>query len=337
LLDIKKLKDENCNATKIQSKLSLNYSELASILLDYYILNGEKVLLEIIQDEIDSNIDSTIGNSNSSLMANNSNKINTKKDSAIKRIIKNENMEFSQAPLINLQDINYAVNEKHILKDINFEIKPGSFHAFIGENGAGKSTTIKLLVGLNNKYTGKLLINDVDVRYKENIRDGIAFVPDQTPFPTNFTVKAYLYHLTLLMTNLTLGEVNTDIDHYLTKFGITEIKNRNANRCSAGQKQKLLLISALIQRPKVIILDEPFANLDPSSRYMFMEELKEYQLKNNATIFLSTHILDEIKEYADHVTFIRKGKVLLTKEIANNNEITRLYREHYLNRDMNDD
>ncbi|MDE6289313.1 MAG: ABC transporter ATP-binding protein, partial [Ureaplasma sp.] len=304
---------------------------------EYMIANGEKVLLD--EEILDNTLE--VDTKNNKNFESNTNKLESKEnDSEIvkltinnQQIIKNENIELSKAPSIKLKGIDYIVKEKHILKDVNFEIKPGSFHAFVGENGAGKSTTIKLLVGLNNKFTGRLLINDVDVRYKQNIRDGISFVPDQTPFPTNFTVKAYLYHLTLLMTNLTPGEVNTDIDFYLNKFEITEIKNRNANRCSAGQKQKLLLISALIQRPKVIILDEPFANLDPSSRYMFMEELKEYQLKNNATIFLSTHILDEIKEYADHVTFIRKGKILLTKEIFDTNEITRLYKEHYLNRD----
>ncbi|MDE5599612.1 MAG: ATP-binding cassette domain-containing protein, partial [Ureaplasma sp.] len=166
LLDIKKLRDENNNATKIQSKLSLNYSELSAILLEYYILNGDKVLLDIIQEEIDSDNNSISESLNSKRINNKT----YKKDFNTKIIIKNENIEFSDAPLISLDKIDFKVKEKHILSNISFEIKPGTFHAFVGENGAGKSTTIKLLVGLNNKYTGKLLINDVDVRYKENIR-----------------------------------------------------------------------------------------------------------------------------------------------------------------------
>lgn len=320
LLDIKRLRIENCDAAKIESKLSLTFYELATVLLEYLIINGDKVLGDFNEFQLSKKQDNTLNKP----LTDNSENIEDELDNNV-------------VPKIVLKNIDYRVKEKHILKDVSFEIKPGTFHAFVGENGAGKSTTISVIVGLINKFSGELLINDIDVKYKDNLRDGIVFVPDQTAFPTNFTVNAYLYHLTKLMTNLSSGQINTDIDYYLDKFSITEIKNRNANRCSAGQKQKLLLISALIQHPKAIVLDEPFANLDPSSRYLFMEELKEYQLKNNATIFLSTHILDEIKEYADHVTFLKKGKVLLTKEVSDNNEITELYKEYYLIRDIAND
>ncbi|MDE6289871.1 MAG: hypothetical protein K2L64_03825, partial [Ureaplasma sp.] len=115
LLDIKKLRDENNNATKIQSKLSLNYSELSAILLEYYILNGDKVLLDIIQEEIDSDNNSISESLNSKRINNKT----YKKDFNTKTIIKNENIEFSDAPLISLDKIDFNVKDKHILNSIS--------------------------------------------------------------------------------------------------------------------------------------------------------------------------------------------------------------------------
>lgn len=217
-------------------------------------------------------------------------------------------------------------NKKYkILDNISFELKQNSFHVFIGENGAGKSTTIKTIIGEIEDYSGS-------ISFKNNRkleRDKIFYVPDhQSKFP-NISVFNYLLNLAKLLTNKKVNNIKKEINNYLIKYSLENIKNNNINKLSTGQKQKLLIISSFLVDPPFIILDEPFANLDPTSRYMFLNELKE---KSNfgTCIFLSTHIIEEIKDYATHATFIKKGQIINNTQIKDSKYITNYYLKEYI-------
>lgn len=202
----------------------------------------------------------------------------------------------------------YSKRDKNFtLKNLNFNVNLGEFHAFIGENGAGKSTTIRILVGLNNEYDGEVKINNLDAKLKAKARDGICYIPDRNTFPNDMSVFQFLYDFALLVRD-DKEKLKMEINDLLKKYEIMEMRKRNPNKLSTGQKKKVLLIKAIIERSELIILDEPAANLDPPTRYEMFEILKQLN-KQGVTILISSHILEEIKNYIDSVTFIRKGEI----------------------------
>lgn len=211
------------------------------------------------------------------------------------------------------------------LFDVSFELHPNSFHIFIGENGAGKSTTIKSIIGEISDYTGVIYFNS----NKKLERYKIFYVPDQQPKFPNVSILDYLFNLTKLLTDKQDSLILSEIDNLLNRYSLENIKKRNVNRLSAGQKQKILIISAFLVDAPYIVLDEPFANLDPTSRYSFMMDLKELSL-NGTCIFLSTHILDEIKDYATHATFIKKGRLIESTQVYDPEYICDFYKNNYL-------
>ncbi len=226
-----------------------------------------------------------------------------------------------------LNKVTFETEEKRrILNEISFRIKPGTFHVFVGNNGAGKSTTMKCMVGLNNQYNGSINFGDTD----ELDRSKLFFVPDKhNKLPTNIKTKDYMIQIIKLLTNIDPLKMNEQIEEYAEKFGFINELNKNINKLSTGEKQKAMIACALIVNPPFIILDEPFGNLDPSARYIIMDELKVATTKGTA-IFLSTHLLEEVESYATHVTFIKKGNIILSGEIKDTKSIVNFYKKEYM-------
>ncbi|WP_373438434.1 ABC transporter ATP-binding protein [Metamycoplasma equirhinis] len=200
----------------------------------------------------------------------------------------------------------YPKSDKGI-KEISFEVPTGDFHSFIGENGAGKTTTIKTIIGLYTKYTGEILIDGISSK-EESSKSIIGYVPEVANFPKELTTNAYLKYLALL-SNIDSKIAQNRIDEMLKKFGIYDLKNKCPYSFSSGQKKKVLLIQALIHKPKLLILDEPSANLDPTARFELFTLLNELK-KEGVTIFISSHILTEIDRYTDSLTLIHNGEIL---------------------------
>ncbi|CBW54599.1 ABC transporter ATP-binding protein [Mycoplasma mycoides] len=199
-------------------------------------------------------------------------------------------------------DTNRGVN------DINMSVKSGSFHAFIGENGAGKTTTIKTIIGAFSKYEGEVLINNINIK-KAQAKSYIGYVPEVAIFPKELTTIQYLTYLGFL-SKLDKKEVEHKIKEFLEMFNISNLINEKPYNFSSGQKKKILLIQALLHNPKLLILDEPAANLDPTARYELFSFLKKINEKENISILISSHNLSEIDKYVDSLTLIHKGKIL---------------------------
>ncbi|MBN4083384.1 ABC transporter ATP-binding protein [Mycoplasma sp. CSL10137] len=194
------------------------------------------------------------------------------------------------------------------INEISFSIDAGAFHAFIGENGAGKTTTIKTIIGAYTNYQGNVLINNIDVKNAE-AREILGYVPEVAVFPKELTVYNYLYNLSIL-SNIKKEVAKERIYHYLKFFNIENLINEKPYNFSSGQKKKVLLIQALLHNPKLLILDEPAANLDPSARFELFSLLKNINDKEKITILISSHVLAEIDKYVDSVTLIHNGKIL---------------------------
>ena len=229
--------------------------------------------------------------------------------------------------ILELKNVFYKYDKKgHSVNNLTFSIKKGSFHAFVGENGAGKSTTIKLIVGLINNYEGEILINNNDV--KETFSRGcISFIPDKAIFSSSMSLKQYLLSSIMLKRN-DKNNVLQEIDKWCEKLDLTNLINKNPNKFSAGQKKKVFLIRAILERAELIILDEPAANLDPTTRKQLFSILKNIT-KTGTSIFISSHILDEIKNYATNATFIKKGSIVWSGEV-HGDMINDIYNKFYL-------
>ena len=215
-------------------------------------------------------------------------------------------------------------DKEFTLKNVSFNVSKGEFHAFIGENGAGKSTTIKIMAGLNNDFDGNLLINGLNVKTDVKARAKLCYIPDKTSFPLNISSYDFLYQLALLVRD-DKEQIKIELDEWIKKLSLENEIKRNPNKLSSGQVKKILLIRAALEKSEIIILDEPAAFLDPTSRLQFFELLKELN-NQGVTIFISSHILDEIKKYIDSVTFIKQGEIKWSGKIEGK-DLIKKYKE----------
>lgn len=212
--------------------------------------------------------------------------------------------------VVNLTKI-YSKTQQVGIKNLNFAVKEGSFHAFIGENGSGKTTTIKSIIGAYTNWTGQILIDQVDNSFAIS-KKNLGYVPENAIFPKELNTMDYLMSLGLL-SNIPKNELKKRIEDMLNKMQISDLAKKHPYNFSSGQKKKILLIQALIHDPKLIILDEPATNLDPTARFELFKILKTLQ-EQGKTIFISSHILSEIDKYADSLTLLHKGEVIYTGE-----------------------
>lgn len=194
-------------------------------------------------------------------------------------------------------------------KNINISVENGDIFAFIGHNGAGKTTTIKSIVGINDFNEGDILIDGISI--KENPIDckkRIAYIPDN---PDIYNALTGIQYINLIAD---LFEVSKEDRKNLTeKYAkLLELENELNNpisNYSHGMKQKLVLISAFVHSPKLLILDEPFVGLDPKASYTVKEIFKEFT-KNGGAIFFSTHVLEVAEKLCNKVAIIENGEII---------------------------
>ncbi|MDK2819892.1 MAG: ABC transporter ATP-binding protein [Mycoplasmataceae bacterium] len=215
-------------------------------------------------------------------------------------------------------------DKSYSLKNINFQVAKGEFHAFIGENGAGKSTTIRILTGLNSDFEGDLFINELNAVKESKARDKLCYIPDKAVFPTGISAYDFVYNLALLE-RTDKEKLRIELEEWIDKLHLREHMSKNPNKLSSGQAKKILLMRAALEKSTIIILDEPVAFLDPTSRLQFFELLKLLN-QQGITIFMSSHILDEIKNYIDSVTFIKQGEIKWSGKIKGDELISK-YKE----------
>ncbi|MGV2392610.1 UNVERIFIED_CONTAM: ABC transporter ATP-binding protein [Campylobacter lari] len=212
--------------------------------------------------------------------------------------------------ILEVKELNKVYKSKKGLrgvKNISFNILNNSFHAFIGENGAGKTTTIKCIIGAYYNFSGEIMVNGINHNDLE-AKKILGYVPEHATFPKDLTVYDYLLNLAKI-NQLNLENIKEKIDFYLNKFNILDLKFQKPAKFSSGQKKKILLIQALLHDPKLIILDEPAANLDPTARFELFETLKEL-FHSGKSILISSHVLAEIDKYTDSLTLIHKGEIV---------------------------
>lgn len=194
-------------------------------------------------------------------------------------------------------------------KNINISVENGDIFAFIGHNGAGKTTTIKSIVGINDFNDGDILIDGISI--KENPIDckkRIAYIPDN---PDIYNALTGIQYINLIADLFEIGkeERKNLTEKYAKLLELENELNNPISNYSHGMKQKLVLISAFVHSPKLLILDEPFVGLDPKASYTVKEIFKEFT-KNGGAIFFSTHVLEVAEKLCNKVAIIENGEII---------------------------
>ncbi len=220
----------------------------------------------------------------------------------------------------------YKNSEKINLDRLTLNINYGDFHGLIGNNGAGKSTLIKIICGVNTDYDGYLFIHKDNPKRVNYLRKEMSYIPDVAIFPKYVSCKKFLYNSAILSRDDRLN-IKSEIDKWAHNMEIENIMNKNPNNLSAGQQKKILIIKAIIERSKILVLDEPASNLDIESRNKLFEILKYLNKTQGVTVIISSHILDEIKHYLNSASIIKDG-VCKYSGPANTSNLIQLYEQY---------
>ena len=202
-------------------------------------------------------------------------------------------------------------NGKKAVEDVSLEVKSGDIYGFIGHNGAGKSTTIKAIVGVHDFEGGEIFIDGHNVK-KEPVacKQVTAYIPDNPDLYEHLTGITYLNFIADIF-KVPSSLRKERIEKYAEAFEITDALPEVISSYSHGMKQKLAMISALIHEPKLLVLDEPFVGLDPKASILLRQFMKELCDKGSA-IFFSTHVLEVAQKLCNKVAIIREGKIILS-------------------------
>lgn len=204
---------------------------------------------------------------------------------------------------------------KKAVSDLNLEILPGDIYGFIGHNGAGKTTTIKAAVGILDFGEGEILIDGHSIKKEPMLcKSMLAYIPDNPDLYEHLTGIQYLNFISDIF-RLDSGVRTERIREYAEQFGITDSLGDLISSYSHGMKQKLAIISALIHKPKLLVLDEPFVGLDPSASVVLKQNMHTL-CREGSAIFFSTHVLDVAEKLCNKVAIIKNGELVVSGETA---------------------
>lgn len=206
---------------------------------------------------------------------------------------------------ISTRELSYAIGSKVILNNISLNVPEGSIYGYLGRNGAGKSTTIKLLLGLLEGTGDKIFIQNKSL--KQNRTEILAATGNLIESPCFYTKLTVFENLKYL--DIIFEKGNKRIDEVLELVDLQKEKKKKASALSMGMKQRLGIAMAIFHDPKLLILDEPLNGLDPQGIFE-MRKLFQHLNEQGKTIFLSSHILSELEKTATHIGIIEGGKMI---------------------------
>jgi ABC-2 type transport system ATP-binding protein len=201
--------------------------------------------------------------------------------------------------------------KKQVLYDINLSISTGMF-GLLGRNGAGKTTLLKTLVTLLPTNEGEIRMNGIDIHDQKRIRSIIGFLPQEFSMYGNMTAYQALDYLAVL-SELDKRTRQTRINALLEQVNLTIHKNVKVKAMSGGMKRRLGIAQALLNDPKILVVDEPTAGLDPEERLRFRNLLAE--VSENKIVLLSTHIAGDIEAAAENVAILEQGRIIFSDSI----------------------
>lgn len=206
-----------------------------------------------------------------------------------------------------------------VIQNINFSVSPGEMVGLIGLNGAGKSTTIKNILGLITPFSGTVSMNGKTLTEDpESFRSQLAYIPETPLFYEELTLWEHL-ELTASAYRISPDLFQERAESLLTRFQMQKVKNWFPDTFSKGMQQKIMILCAFLVKPRFLIIDEPFVGLDPLATKSLLELLQDGK-KEGMGILMSTHILGMAEKYCDHFVLLHEGKVRLNGTLAEMNQ-----------------
>ena len=227
----------------------------------------------------------------------------------------------------------YAVEMRKITKrfgsftandQIDFLVKKGEIHCLLGENGAGKSTTMNMITGYIEPTEGEIIVNGYDISKKpQKAKAQIGYMPEGVPLYSDLTVKEFVTYMAELK-KVDRKTRKEKVEKIIEQTGLKDVEKKLTRNLSRGYKQRVSMAGALVGEPKILILDEPTVGLDPKQITEIRALIKE--LGKTHTVILSSHILSEVSQICNKVIIINKGKIVaidtpenLEKKVESNN------------------
>ena len=228
-------------------------------------------------------------------------------------------------PAVEVRNITKLFNGFKAVDDVSFEIMPGEILGLLGPNGAGKTTIIHMLVGLTTPSAGSVRMFGLDLAaHRETILGCVNFSSSYVSMPFSLTVVECLKVFARLYN---VRRPGPRIDELLATFGMSDVKNKPVRHLSTGQQTRLNLAKAFINDPKILLLDEPTASLDPDIADKTRSLLVEVADKKKTSILYTSHNMREMEKISARVVFMHKGKIIATGRPS---EVVRQFEGHDL-------
>ena len=219
--------------------------------------------------------------------------------------------------ILELKNIDKSFGEKEVLKGISFTAEGGKAFGLLGRNGAGKTTSIRILMNVFPANSGEVLIDGKPIDYD---KIGIGYLPEERGlYPKKLIIDQLVYFAELK--GMSAKDAVEAVDYWLSRLGMSEYRNKRLDTLSKGNQQKIQLITALAHDPDIVILDEPFSGLDPVNAMLLKDVVKEQIAKGKIVLF-SSHQMSYIEEFCDSIAIINAGKVVVSGDL---HEIKRTY------------
>lgn len=212
--------------------------------------------------------------------------------------------------ILELRNIEKSFGEKQVLTGVSFQAEGGKAFGLLGRNGAGKTTSIRILMDVFPANSGEVLIDGQPIDYS---KVQIGYLPEERGlYPKKVIIDQLTYFAELK--GMSHKEAVKSVDYWLGRLGMTEYRNKRLDTLSKGNQQKIQLITALAHNPDIVILDEPFSGLDPVNAMLLKDVVKE-QISKGKIVLFSSHQMSYIEEFCDSIAILNSGKVALSGDL----------------------
>ena len=212
--------------------------------------------------------------------------------------------------ILELKNIEKSFGDKKVLTGVSFKAEGGKAFGLLGRNGAGKTTSIRILMDVFPANSGQVLMDGQPVDYK---KIGIGYLPEERGlYPKKVIIEQLTYFAELK--GMSRKAAVKAIDYWLNRLGMTEYRNKRLDTLSKGNQQKIQLITAVAHDPDIVILDEPFSGLDPVNAMLLKDVVKEQIAKGKIVLF-SSHQMSYIEEFCDSIAILNKGVVAISGDL----------------------
>ena len=222
--------------------------------------------------------------------------------------------------MLKVENITKYYDDFLAVDHLSFEVKPGEIFGLLGVNGAGKTTTFRMIIGLLEPTSGRVTLDGQKIDY--SVTDNIGFLTEERSLLTKLTVKEQALYYGVLK-GMTKEKILKRLDELLEKFGISNYKDKKIKELSKGNQQKIQFITAILNKPKLLILDEPFSGLDPFNVEMFKKQITE-MAKEGSMIIFSSHRMEHVELFCKKLVILKNGHDVLSGNLA---DIKKEYRK----------